>query len=549
MLANRHGMMFHTNRWGTLACAVLLGALTALVTAALADSNTASAPHDTASDTPDTPDSEDVTLLAAGSQQDLWVVVADGKAERFELLHRTPSAAPLTLHSVNESPGVPIAIAAAGNTLYMLFDDHTAQAIRFKWLDDLDRPSYSVSQLPPLPPELEPVDLAANAVGPVAATRETDDAGETLLRVVPLAQGAWAPLDGHIAPPPRFAQVAVSPSADDRAMLIGERDDQLVIFRPALEPNDERSPTRSLPLPPEPIFDALHAAGRPIVVTHDDATHDVKLALLQPDGQMLDAGALPLVVSPRRRFAVAGRGHEAIAISRNVEGELWLSARDLNQPADAAVKLQPLTVAPWPGASFANDLLAWGLMLVGIVLVIAVWRRNPAVQTINLPESTRPAPMSMRFVAATIDAVIPVAVSMALFDITDPAELYRRWPGMAQDWSTVMPGVVVIALYAAITGVSELLTQKTLGKAITRTRVADAEGQPASTKALLTRGAVRVVELVLPAFLLFMVISPVNQRLGDLFAQTIVVTDRPAGRKPDHEGNARPSPPKNRDES
>jgi hypothetical protein len=334
------------------------------------------------------PRADPIELLAAGSQRDLWVVVADADERRFRLLHRTPRARPDTLHTVNDSPGRPVAIAAAGRTVYLLFDDGGCQSVRFEWLSEMNRPNYTATQLPPLPDGVVAFDAAATDAGPVALVRERVDEQRIAGRLFALRDGVWGrvecPLDG---PTERLEVIA---GAGGQITIVGQTrrgsdpregsDALTVATRVAGQWQTRQHPTR-----PNPVVDVIAVAGRPVVVTHDPASHEVELALLHADGRTLDAGRLPLVVSPKRRFAVTGRAGEALTVSRNIEGELSIAVRDLNQPPDAGAALRPLTVAPWPGEPLAHEMIAWGMLLIGIVLVVAVWRRNPAAREVKLP--------------------------------------------------------------------------------------------------------------------------------------------------------------------
>jgi uncharacterized RDD family membrane protein YckC len=83
----------------------------------------------------------------------------------------------------------------------------------------------------------------------------------------------------------------------------------------------------------------------------------------------------------------------------------------------------------------------------------------------------------------------------------------------------------LIMLYPIHTAVAEALTGKSLGKVLCGLRVVDIAGDEPTTTAILLRNLVRILDLMLLFPLVFILISPLRQRIGDMAAGTVVVTD------------------------
>jgi len=95
-----------------------------------------------------------------------------------------------------------------------------------------------------------------------------------------------------------------------------------------------------------------------------------------------------------------------------------------------------------------------------------------------------------------------------------------------------LPGAKTMAWWALSCGVHtvygivmESLTQRTLGKMLVGTRVVSEGAQPVRFGQIVVRNLLRLLELLPPLWLLgfLVVLSRNRQRLGDIFARTIVV--------------------------
>jgi uncharacterized RDD family membrane protein YckC len=81
-----------------------------------------------------------------------------------------------------------------------------------------------------------------------------------------------------------------------------------------------------------------------------------------------------------------------------------------------------------------------------------------------------------------------------------------------------------MGVYLLLTTTMELITRgRSVGKLLTKTRVAALDGSRASASALLVRNLLRVIDILLFFPLSFVLFSPLRQRVGDMAGGTIVI--------------------------
>ncbi|MEX0655359.1 MAG: RDD family protein [Phycisphaeraceae bacterium] len=249
-------------------------------------------------------------------------------------------------------------------------------------------------------------------------------------------------------------------------------------------------------------------------------------------------------VQPVGALELAGRyGTWALA---GTQGRLWLVGQHTNLMHDA---VEGDFAPPWRWTSIdlqgqagpSPEALAWrspealgraadyfimvGVLVSAVLLMLLFWRRDAAANQLALPATLRLAELGRRFAAAGVDLLPAAGLVMALYGLS-PAELLMRWPGggVAVSWQAIEPGVLVIGLFVAYTTLSELLTQRTLGKALLGMRVSDLAGGRPRVWQLLVRNGLKSFDLVAWPLLILLVLGPYRQRLGDLVARTVVIT-------------------------
>jgi uncharacterized RDD family membrane protein YckC len=104
--------------------------------------------------------------------------------------------------------------------------------------------------------------------------------------------------------------------------------------------------------------------------------------------------------------------------------------------------------------------------------------------------------------------------------------MYDRATYMNQIWMWI----AAYGVYFLHTLLSELFTGRTLGKWIFGLRVTTLDGARPRPMALLIRNFVRVLEFHLLLPLIVIVFSPLNQRIGDMAAGTVVLADETPAR-------------------
>lgn len=165
------------------------------------------------------------------------------------------------------------------------------------------------------------------------------------------------------------------------------------------------------------------------------------------------------------------------------------------------------------------------LMAVLVIAVIGTfYRRRQSPKP--LPAEQLPlAPLGVRFGAGLLDAIpILASIAVAAWRLDGQSSFNAINLDPQFRW-ILLAGLFVYLFY---TTVAEVLTARTIGKMIFGLRVVAVEGKPADWSALLMRNILRVVDIWLawvPLILVFY--TPLRQRIGDVAAATVVVTNAP----------------------
>jgi uncharacterized RDD family membrane protein YckC len=161
----------------------------------------------------------------------------------------------------------------------------------------------------------------------------------------------------------------------------------------------------------------------------------------------------------------------------------------------------------------------------------ALRQRADSQEAVKRLEQLHLAPIGRRLIGAAIDLLPIFICSYVAVQFASPADAAGSATEIALTdfnspqfaWTTAG-----IAIYLLHTTACELLFARTLGKFATGTRVANLTGARPLPLAILTRNLLRMVDIVLlfpPVFVLF---SPLRQRIGDMAARTLVVMNSPA---------------------
>lgn len=286
-------------------------------------------------------------------------------------------------------------------------------------------------------------------------------------------------------------------------------------------------------------------SGVPALVTVQDEGASPKLVvrrLLSDIGAKADEWRIAdMQVSPLpegrrlRGYAGASGFNQHLALHAvDDDGRHYVQfARLKDKPLETTISISEVLSAPLRTV-YVQNFMHMGLYAVLIfVMVFLFWfRRDSVLQSVALPAGAALAFAFQRLLGWLIDFA-PIAVITAVILRVDPAEGLGRlfdWGIVARDadmpareilvWWGVSSGVYV--LYALV---AELFAGRTLGKLILGTRVLGESGAAPRVWQLVTRNLMRILELF-PQFWIvafFVLMSRNRQRLGDIFARTVVV--------------------------
>jgi len=280
----------------------------------------------------------------------------------------------------------------------------------------------------------------------------------------------------------------------------------------------------------------------------EDPLKTASLSVLR-DGKVLPVGRMSMKVTDSKALSILGFSNTAAWITQSVPsdrketsplryGLTWtrmdLRGNLLLEPTDLTV----VTRGPMDDIAQYAELLFF--VVLSSVLILAFWRRDSDWNRLELPENLVVADLGRRVMAAAIDLAPGLLLVMFYFGLSIDDLIYRHWPGnwLVKSFQQMLPGLLVIAIFVSHTTVSELIFARTFGKTITGLRTTKLDGTRPRFWQLLVRGLIKTLDLLPFALLLLIlpVIAPHRQRLGDLVARTVVVTDAPK-EEPEEEGD------------
>ncbi len=470
-------------------------------------------------------------LAAAGHGDHLWVVRGGKDGPKTTILHRTPAAPAGTLYRADQTTVRPTAVAAYRRRLFLLYrpvggEGHAAQVIQFAPSDEAPWGSYEWSQLPPLP-DVEPLDWAAGASGPVALVA-TDEGKPKLLRT----QGrGWEPIEtpeGLTGTPARL--VAVTPAADEMAVVVGGDGKAGAVYIHDGE-SWSRTAYSDLALAAET---AAVAADRQLVLV--DRTERTRLtARVLRDGRTYPIGGVD--ADAFDRWAAVGRSGRGVGVVLGGPADA-LAWAEMGLRSRQSVTPEPLTVDKVPEPRADPTIVVAAAVAVAMIYLLVMARRNPQANLPKLPEGMVPAGILPRALAGAVDLAAPAALVLISLGVRRPGPVIEMmvkwvsWPSPDATWADILPGVAILGLYLLHTGVAEWLAMRSLGKWLLGCRVVEQHGADPALWQILVRNLFKAVELVAPLLLILPLLSLYRQRLGDLVGRTVVVRRPTAGSEP-----------------
>ncbi|MBK9118728.1 MAG: RDD family protein [Phycisphaerales bacterium] len=247
---------------------------------------------------------------------------------------------------------------------------------------------------------------------------------------------------------------------------------------------------------------------------------------------------------------------EAVALVQEAEGEVYLChVRRETAPTEPALRIADVV----RGQDRADrrlylfQYLMLGLM-TAIVISLFALRRSAMVTPAALPAGTMLAPVFQRLTAFLID-IVPLALLMGALLRVGPQEGFRRlleWTlagdaseGRLPDLATLLWWELTCFVYMLYAMLMELFVGRTFGKMLFGIRLWGEAGQAAKPGQIVVRNAFRLIELIPPLWLLafVVVVSRNRQRVGDMFARTVVIRSDPNVRSPEPQKSQEPDDP------
>jgi uncharacterized RDD family membrane protein YckC len=170
------------------------------------------------------------------------------------------------------------------------------------------------------------------------------------------------------------------------------------------------------------------------------------------------------------------------------------------------------------------------IMMAALVIAVlgTFYRRRQPPLPLS-PEKLPLASLRARFGAGMIDA-IPILISIVLAAMLLDGQANFSTANLDPRVNWILSGGFFVYLF--YTTIVEMAAGRTIGKMILGLRVVTVDGKPADWSALLMRNILRLIDFLLAWFPLALIFyTPLRQRIGDVAAATVVVTNVPIPQK------------------
>jgi len=505
------------------------------------------------------------SVRVAADEETLWL--ARITSDRSLFLRRGPSGGFELFDPLNAT--VVEMVAGAGG-LHVLVDDGALYATSAGgWARRLDLPGRAlpldwvadgatVIALVPSPPAGQ---LPRLVDGSRPATSQPFDPGDAPLSVVRHDSQGWiaaAPCPvGVTANGPFKPRVATLGGL----LFLGHVGDRREIELLRWEAENERwEPAGNTP----PIGDLhnfwLLTINRiPTVVATQRADRGEEIVAFRLVGRAIDGPAqwrpvafhlsdLPKEVEVCRYLAAGGFNQHLVLLAADQTERLFLRfARLDSAPTEKTVSLTEV----FTDRRLHGQPLRWVqgstlLLLFAVLLALFVFRRGALVTPAELPPQLAIALTFQRLLATVIDLGPFILVSAAVMNVDWQRGLQELfgWAAGAEAAAGKFPDARTLIWWTLSSGVHtvyvmalELAAGRTVGKMVAGTRVLSQTGTPASAVQIVVRNLLRLIELLPPLWVLafLVVLSRNRQRLGDIFARTIVVRALATEKPPEQE--------------
>ena len=234
-------------------------------------------------------------------------------------------------------------------------------------------------------------------------------------------------------------------------------------------------------------------------------------------------------------IAVAPAENSLAVIFTNKDQKLACQVFDQRgKPMGAATLIQPRA------AQHDAQIVQNAAMVVMIlVLFLSLWQWKQRPMSPKLPTDLEIAPLHLRAFGFAIDLGIPlvvISVVMGMFDTGSFIGMFTSWFAALSNPEELLNApllVNVLGAYLVHVTIGELFFRRSIGKAILGLQVLMIDGRAPTLAAILLRNLVRIPELLSGILIVYIFISEQRQRLGDLFARTLVVSQKTPATPPD----------------
>ena len=474
--------------------------------------------------------------LAAGDERGAWVVAPSTRAAAI-LFFLPPDSTDGLAYPVTSLPTLPIAVACAGDSAFLLFprrasstpgvDLYPARLIT-RQAGPPSRPEFTRPEiLAPLPDGGEILRIALVVDTPLVLRRSVTSTGP-ILTLEALRANEWRSIalpDGA-DPTARSWLLAIS----GKPALAQQRDPHsirlwtLPSFGSKQGPNEWTEQTIPSPAQIDSLI-PFPTAPRALI----SAADSLQILALE-DGRFTPTQTISIERS------------ECAAVPWNAGLAVFWSAARADSGLDARLIASdgtvlfdgPLGIA---GPVSRTELQLLVVLLTSVFLTAVIFMLRPesrAAAPLNFPPNASLATPSRRAIAFLID-LIP-GLGAAYFGWFAGAHTLTAAATILAEHGAA-PILTSAALTIALMTIGEATTGRTLGKALTRCRTISYTGQRPRWRQALARNAVKVL---CPPIGLFILLAPASPHPGSF--DTLVIVDRPPGRGPD-DASPPPSPP------
>jgi len=250
----------------------------------------------------------------------------------------------------------------------------------------------------------------------------------------------------------------------------------------------------------------------------------------------LQLSGLPADVRPAEYSSAQAFNQHVVLLMKAVEGATYLRFGRVETPPteNTASLVSVFDQRRSPGTAPRWLQTATLLILMGLLLALFAFRRGALARVIELPPDCALAFAFQRLAGCVLDLAPFTVAAAALLGVPWQAALRElfMWAAGTDAMANRLPALNTLlwwvystSAYALYALIMECLTRRTIGKVLVGTHVLSESGSVPNLRQVLVRNGLRLLELQPPLWILgfLVVLSRNRQRVGDLFARTVVI--------------------------